>query len=312
MSKPKTTTNYLERSLKIFSFVALLYIVLIILLPAHNETIHTYGLSESTFKIILTSIAIPTILVWLAAFVSYAKLEDYSWAIRKSKEGKYFANLSRGTKWLAWSLPVPSLVSLIFISLANSSSSFFVSSIIITNYISVILAVIAFSFISYATNGLATYADIKYGIVSSRLITLIFVTIGVLYCGLTFMRFDIHYFWSTNNNFFIPAWLLIFTLVIPYLYSWFVGLLAAYEISLFSHKTKGIVYKEALTYLASGLVAVIVGLIAQQFIISLLPKTWHLVLDFRILLILLFKVISGIGFVAMGIGAIKLKRIEEV
>src|SRR5205807_891103 len=98
----------------------------------------------------------------------------------------------------------------------------------------------------------------------------------------------------------------------PYLYVWFVGLLAAYEITLFSRVTSGVLYRRALRLLAGGLIAVIVSAIAIQYLNGLLPSSGHVVLNYKLLLVWLCRIISGAGFVMITIGASRLKSIEEV
>jgi hypothetical protein len=134
----------------------------------------------------------------------------------------------------------------------------------------------------------------------------------VLYCYLTFRQFNPGSLGSTHNPYFLPIWLLLLTVIIPYLYAWFVGLLAAYEITSYSQQVRGVLYKQALHLLVGGLVAVIAGSILLQYISSVDPSPGHLVLDYRLLLVVLFRIVIGIGFVLIAAGANRLKRIEEV
>ena len=97
---------------------------------------------------------------------------------------------------------------------------------------------------------------------------------------------------------------MIVSVIIPYLYAWFIGLLAAYEILQFSVNTPGLLYRRALLYLVTGLVAVIVSSIALQYINSVvLPRTGDLLFNYKLLLTLVVRVVSGIGFFVMAIGA---------
>jgi hypothetical protein len=141
---------------------------------------------------------------------------------------------------------------------------------------------------------------------------LVFVVGGVLYCYLTFRRFDPSSLGSTNNPYALPIWLMLLTVIIPYLYAWFVGLLAAYEITTYTKQVRGVLYKQALHLLVIGLLAVIIGSITLQYVSSVAPAAGHLTLNYRLLLITLFRVVDGIGFVLIAIGALRLRKIEEV
>jgi hypothetical protein len=110
----------------------------------------------------------------------------------------------------------------------------------------------------------------------------------------------------------LPAWLMIVSVIVPYLYAWCIGLLAAYEIMVFSVNVRGLLYRRALLFLVIGLVAVILSSIAYQYVNSVVPRTGELVFNYKLLLTLAIRIVSGIGFFVLAIGASRLKKIEEV
>jgi hypothetical protein len=73
-----------------------------------------------------------------------------------------------------------------------------------------------------------------------------------------------------------------------------------------------VLYKQALHFLVAGLLAVIAGSIMLQYVSSVAPTPGHLVLNYRLLLITIFRVVDGIGFVLIAAGASRLKKIEDV
>ena len=295
-----------------YAVMAFVYLGFVLWLPVSQSALDSYQLTNSAYRVILLAIAIPTLVVWFTAFLGYSKLLDYAAAIKSAKEGRHFIKLAEGAAWLAWSLPVPTLIGLILNAVASHISGFHATSIILSNYINLILPLIAFTIISTATRGLFVQSKLNYNIISSRVITLFFVVTGVLFCYLTFRRFDLSSLSSTHNPYFLPIWLMVLTVTVPYLYIWFVGLLGAYELTIYSRNTQGVIYRQALTYLAFGLAAVIFSSIAQQYLNSVQPRTGHLVIDYRIIANLIFRILGGVGFVVMALGAIRLKKIEEV
>jgi hypothetical protein len=182
----------------------------------------------------------------------------------------------------------------------------------LANYITLALPLLGFSLVGIASKELINRVNARLSPVNARGIMLFFVVGGVLYCYLTFRQFNPGSLGSTHNPYFLPIWLLLLTVIIPYLYAWFVGLLAAYEITSYSQQVRGVLYKQALHLLVGGLVAVIAGSILLQYISSVDPSPGHLVLDYRLLLVVLFRIVIGIGFVLIAAGANRLKRIEEV
>jgi hypothetical protein len=310
-----TTSRLTDRTLRTMQYciaLTVLYILLIFVLPANHATMHHYHLSIVEYKVATAALATPAIAVWFAAFWGYAKLREYSQSIAKSKEGPYFDRLGIGCAWLAWSLPVTTISSLLLSGIANRWSGFHPTAIIATNYLALIVPFFAFIIIASAARSMIGKFRIDLGLMSARLAMTLFLAGGIAYCFLIFHRLDSTNLSSTNNSYFLPAWLLIVSVIVPYLYAWFIGLLAAYEISRFSLNIGGLLYRKALIYMVTGLVAVILASIALQYIDSAIPRTGELVFNYKLLLTLVAKIISGIGFFILALGASRLKKIEEV
>ena len=301
-------------ALRYYILVASLYIVLILNLPPNKNVQDFYNLETFEYRIILLALALPILAIWLAAFIGYAKLHQYAHSVRHTPQGLAFTKLATGCLWLAWSLPVMTLVPFILSSLGNKWPDFHPPAVIITNYVSLGLALIAFSFIASASRFLL--ANSKVGssslLLNARSILLSFLTIGVTYCFLTFRQFDLSSLAAANNAYFLPIWLMILTVTVPFLYAWFIGLLAAYEILAYSRQEKGLLYRQALSLVGYGLFAVILGSIALQYTSSVMPTVEYLTLDYHFLLTLLFRVISGVGFILLAVGASRLKKFEDI
>ena len=287
------------------------YVILVFLLPANTVTMRVYHFSSLEYRAALLLVALPSLLTWLAAFIGYAKLRQYVGAISKTPEGAYFDKLATGCLWLAWSLPAASYFGLIANAAADKWPSVHAPTIL-GNYINLGLSVVAFSLIGAASRGLVILAKLKFSLASVRAIMLFFLAAGVLYCYLIFRKLDLSSLGSTNNAYSLPIWLVVVTLIVPYLYAWFVGLLAAYEIRLFSRLTDGVLYRQALRLVAAGLTIIILSFIALQYISSVQPSKGHLVLGYRVVLVSVSRVIGGGGFLLLAVGAERLKRIEDV
>lgn len=300
------------RTMQFCTVMAVLYIGLIFVLPVNHLTMQHYNLSAVEFRIVTAVIALPTIAVWFAAFWGYAKLREYSHTIVKSKEGPQFAKLGAGCVWLAWSLPLTTLTSSILNGIGDKWPGFHPSAIIITNYVALIAPLIAFVIIGLAARDMIGKSRLNFDVPSARLAMVLFLGGGLLYCFLIFRSLDLTSLTSTHNSYFLPVWLLIVSVIIPYLYAWCIGLLAAYEIMLFSVNVRGLLYRRALLYLVFGLVIVILSSIALQYVSSVVPRTGALVFNYRLLLILSVRIVNGIGFFVLALGASRLKKIEEV
>jgi hypothetical protein len=312
MSIKKKATNSTSRAIVQYCLLASLYIGLILILPASRRSMQEYMLSPIEYRVLYLAVSIPFLISWLAAFIGYTKLREYAETITGTPEGTSFMQLSRGCAWLAWGLPIQNFITLTLNTIAYSHSGFHSAAIIISNYTGLLLPLIALTIISGASKGLTESARLKFTAAKARGIIWMFVTAALVYCYLTFQRFDLSSFGSTNNPYYLPLWLMVISVMIPYLYAWFVGLLAAYEITLFSRNVQGVLYRQALRILVLGLVAVVVGSIALQYINSASPRLGSLALNYKLLLTSLFRVVGGVGFVLIAVGAIKLKKIEDV
>jgi hypothetical protein len=312
MIDTRQTARRLTFGMPALAVFTLLYLVSIFWLPASHNTLQLYNLSSANYHVLLLIIALPLLIIWLGAFLSYSLLRAYARSVRRTAEGVHYDQLARGAAWLAWSLPISTLSSMWLNAIANKSPGFHPAAIIIANYINLVLPLVAFTLINDAARGLFNHAKLSYRLGSSRALTLFFAVAGVLYCYLTFRHFDLSSLASSHNPYFLPVWLMVLTVTIPYLYTWFVGTMAAYEIMLFSRKVRGVFYRQALHLMAIGLITVIASFIAQQYLNSVVPRVGYLVLDYRLALILVLRVITGIGFAMIAMGAIRLKKIEEV
>jgi sulfite exporter TauE/SafE len=97
----------------------------------------------------------------------------------------------------------------------------------------------------------------------------------------------------------------------PYIYTWFIGLLAAYEIYLYAFKTPGIIYRRALKLLALGLGWTIAVSVLSQYITTL-TKVRLLKINALLILVYSLLILLAVGYLLVAWGAKKLQRIEEV
>ncbi len=312
MKVKKGDTDITMTVLRRYIMVAALYVLLIFILPTNRTVMETHDLTVVQYRVLLFALALPSLLAWLAAFIGYARLYEYSKSVAATSEGSSFQQLAKGCAWLAWSLPAPIILSFLLNAYANSHPHFRPTATIISNYLYLIIPLIALSLIGIASRALTTSASLTFSVARARGIIIGFVVAGLLYCYFTFQQFDLTSFTSTNNPYYLPLSLMVVSVIIPYLYAWFIGLLAAFEIATFSKNVKGLLYRQALRMLVLGLVAVVVSSIALQYINTISPRDGYLVLDLKLVFVTVFRLLTGLGFVLIAVGANRLKKIEEV
>jgi hypothetical protein len=318
MSAPITTAkiphnlNLTSDAIIKISLLAIAYVLLIFILPSSPDTRNAYHLSRLDYGIVDFAVNMPSIVVWFAAFAGSASLFKYAKVLDGTHEGEYFYHLAKGCNWLAWSLPLAALISLILSSISYKFPGFKGASIIISNYISLIFPLIAFTVISNASEKLVGNMKLRLNTISGRILIALFLSISVVYCYLTFSRFYNPDQFGHHNPFYLPVWVMIATVIIPYLYAWSVGLTASYQITQYSKQVKGLLYRRSLQLLVSGLVTIIISLIALQYVNGIVPRVGHLVLNAKLIATIVFRLINGAGFILLTLGALKLKKIEDV
>jgi len=312
MPSIKQKTQLIAAAMRSYAALAVLYVVLLFLLPVDKQAINGYNLSTDEYRSLLFVVTLPLFAVWCIAFYSYAKLQEYAQAIHGTPESSEFRRLATGATWLAWSLPLPALVFLMLGSIASTHPGFRGASTIISNELRLVMPLVAFSIIGLASRSLLNRA--RLGLSSSRIrsIMLVFIATGVLYCYLIFRNLGQVTLSSNHNPYYLPIWLVVLLIIIPYLYTWFIGLLASYEMYDYSQHAKGLLYRQALQLLAGGLVTVILSSIALQYLVTVEPHARRLILDYHLVLTTLFQLLGGLGFLLIAVGAKKLKKIEEV
>jgi hypothetical protein len=135
----------------------------------------------------------------------------------------------------------------------------------------------------------------------------ILVVVGVFYSYLVV---------NTDNRllslYHLPLVVVLLTLVIPYIYMWYTGLLAAYKLYLYRQKVAGIVYRKSWGMLAFG-ISVIIGIqIVLQCIVTLTTQVNKLSLGWLLIFIYALLILIAIGYALIARGAKDLQKIEEV
>src|SRR5665213_2425023 len=89
MASKQQTAQLTVQALQRACGLALVYAVLILVLPVSQATIQTYYLSPLEYRAILFIVSLPSIVAWIAAFIGYAKLREYVSLVRKTPEGTH-------------------------------------------------------------------------------------------------------------------------------------------------------------------------------------------------------------------------------
>ena len=280
---------------------------LALILPANPTTLHAFGISDSTYHLAILTLVLPYALIWFTAFYAYGKLEQYASKVEATREGEAFKKVADGVRFLAWGLAIPTIIALLLQGVEHMVPHFRPARIIIDNYIGVAVQLVGFTLIADGTRSLTELVRARPSSIGIRTLAAVFIAIGVFFTY--FIAFNQH---RNPNSYYLPNVLLLLTIVVPYLYAWLVGLLGAYELRLYSQKTRGLLYQRALVWLAGGLTTVIIGSIIMEYLNGILVGVSSLHLGTFLALMYGLLIIQAFGYALVAFGAHQLKRIEEV
>ncbi|HET7059880.1 MAG TPA: hypothetical protein VFH99_00980 [Candidatus Saccharimonadales bacterium] len=279
----------------------------IVLIPKPSPTIlMQYHITAGRLRVIDITIILVLAAIWFAGFYGYGKFRDYAKTIRNTKDGKHIKQLSTGLLLLVLWLPVSSIISSALNYIALRHPAWLHATTIINHYVSVILPLAAYVFISLGARGLSRLARQRPSFWATNIISILLIYTGIVYIRLVA---------STHHRgllYQMSIWPIFLTLVAPYIYMWSIGAMAAYELFLYSRKSPGFIYRKSWRLLAFGFGWLIITSIAFQYLTSLTARLQHLSLYTLLVIVYALLALLSIGFVLIAFGTRKLQKIEEV
>jgi len=282
-------------------------IFLALVLPVNDATLHRLHISLAIYHEAILSFLIPIGIIWFSAFYAYEKTGQYAETLRQTDEGRAFAHIARGLQLLAWGLAAATVLSLILGGVTASTPQLQGARIIIDNYATLLFPLVGFTIIGMGTRQLAQTVKAP---LTLRVLRILFVVLALI--GVFFARYALRNHYANNNPYMLPVFFLVTTIIVPYLYTWFVGVVAAYDLQNYAHKVKGVLYQQALSLLALGITIVIISSIIIQYVTTLMNNGNDLSFGSLLLLVYGLLIVEAAGYALIAYGARRLKRIEEV
>lgn len=265
-----------------------------------------YHVSPLWLRIIDLTIILLLAGIWYVGFYGYVKLLEYTRLIESNKDGRQLEKLSKGVFLLVMWLPISSTLSVIFNYAAMRHPGWLSATTITENYINLLLPLVAFVFIGRGAHGLMPIVKQKltYGAINS-------LGIVLLYIGFTYYHL-VATIPNRHNMYHLHIVLLLITVVVPYVYMWFVGLFAVFELYRYSKKVSGVVYKKSWELLGMGIGWLLILTIVMQYLTTLSAHLVHLSIYWLMVIVYALLLVLSVGFVFIALGANRLRKIEEV
>ena len=253
------------------------------------------------------TLVLPYGVIWFSAFYAYDKLQAYARKVRSSTEGRQFKLVANGVRILAWGLALQVIIALILSAIAGARPHFKGSATVLNHYIMVIISLLGFTSIAAGTRALIDSIHVRPGRIASHVLGIGFIAFGVLFSHLAIRNSS-----GAGSPYHLSVYPLMFTVVVPHLYVWFLGFMSAWELQLYARWVKGVLFRQALRKLASGIAIVITASIAVQFLTGVYTGNAANSLGSLLIVVYLLLTIQAAGYVLIAFGAKQLKKIEEV
>lgn len=300
----------LKAYIGVFAVLILLYLGLSLLVPADKATLAHYHLSTSGARALTISVVIPIAIIWTVGAFGSIQIKRYSQLINKSKEGRPLNIISDGLLVLVIAQVLSSDISSTVALVLRRHLSWAPTLTIINNYFSVLLTGIGLSIIALGAWKLMELLNRRPGPWVQHGLVFLVIVLSSIYSYSIIIE-PIHTPLA-RRLYYMPDWLILLTIAIPYLIFWYLGFLASYSIYNYQKNVKGAIYKGSLSYVAGGIAMVVVSSIAVRFLATISTSLSRLKITPVLLIIYAFLAIIGIGFLLIAWGAKKLRRIEEV
>lgn len=300
----KTFQSFINRpAYVIVVTIWLVYAVLSIFGPRINN----FHLSDATFYLVQLSIILPLLAIWLTATYGAVSFKNYARLISDSPDGKALDLVTNGFILLVASFILQTLLG-VFPRYAVGTAWLY-PLVFMRNHIPLLLSITSAIYVCIGSYRLASIVKGKayrrelYAVLGAY----------VLVAGWLGQFFFTHISHNLNHgipNFALPGQLPFYTIAVPYLLVWLLGIISVLNISTYIRNVRGAIYRAALRYLAAGLMSVITFAMALQMLTF--ANSAILQLNFGLILTLVYLILAFYagGFSLVAAGARKLVRIE--
>jgi hypothetical protein len=295
----------------LFIALAVIYAAVVLILPIDPVVLERYDITETGARLLNLTVILPAEAIWFGALYGYIRLKSYARLIGGSAEGSPFNRLADGLGILALSLPFRGVVSAVMNHLTVNDPGLETVATVVPNYIGLAFSVVSFMLIASGAHGLLTSLRNRgpgspvsnYAVLALILLSSVFT--WLILSGPAGSTSEAEAYQS-------PAWIVILTLAVPYLFAWYQGALATYRLYVYKSRVEGHLYREAFGNISAGIGLILFLSILIQLITTISERLNRLELTPVLLLIYLLVLLYAVGFGLVAKGAKKFKKIEEV
>jgi|GEM_PF-2000700 len=283
----------------------LAYAALTFFAPVHANIYHV-----SYFEIILLQLTIilPLLAIWLVAANGGASFKHYGGLIRHGEDGRGLDTVSTGLLLV--------VVFFILQALLGSIPQYLVGSpylqpmVMVSNQVPLLIALIAFAFIFVGAIQLRRLSVRRLTV--QGLVTILFpyCLLAIIFAWVFYSQLPQATPATGIPKFAVPGKWPFYTLALPYIVTWLLGILSITMIAEYARTVGGSIYRRALKSLVRGITATL----AYSILLQLLELSSGLFAKWTLgpILVLLYAllILYSVGFLFIARGAGKLTLIE--
>lgn len=285
----------------------LAYVLLTFFLPVQAAA--RYDLSQSALSLLRLSFMMPLLIIWLVALGGVVTFKNYARLIEGSREAKGINLIANGLLFTVAYLVVASLLGPL--QAYFKGTSYLELSVTLRNHLPMIISFVGFWLIYLGSHQLRKISGYSTWTVWPTIIFILYSIFAVFFTS-AFISTPASIDGNGIPTRVTPTEILVFTLILPFLVAWLVGIIASINVLKYAKHTKGVIYRQVFRDLSRGiLLAVGFGILVQ--IISLSSRLiTQLNLGGVLLLIYTLIIIYGLGFWYIRRGANRLAKIEVI
>lgn len=295
-----------------FSFFCLvvIYILLAFLPLPDAATLNRYNLDAVHYRWLVLPIIIFLVVIWLVSFYGALRVKAYANLIENFPDGRAFNAIGSGFMILALSLPFTSTLSSIVGLTSRYHPGMRPVLTVVTNYISLAIMAAALLLIASGADKLSALPGSRLKLWPESFWVFLFIVVSSFY--VYFLVGPADGINIDKHTLYLPHWLLLISMSIPYLYIWYRGLRGAHKIFQYQKNVRGWLYKSALRFLAIGIAVVVASSVITRILTTVTDRLSHLHLMPILIIIYGLLLVMALGYFLVAIGARKLRKIEEV
>lgn len=296
----------MKRNLIIGTLVWIVYLVLSVEMP-HQA--NPYHIGHIQMILLQATIFLPVLAIWLVALYGATRLSGYVRAIKSSPDGQALGIMATGL----WVLVGLSILQSLLGALPDYAvgTSWLLPLVFINNQLPVVAALLGFGLFFIGSRRLTRITGRPQSL--ERMLGWIvpYVVLGGIFGWFYYHDLN-HVVINGVPNTAMPGKLSFYSLAIPFIISWLLGVASIVNIADYTRQVKGVIYRSALHNFARGLAVVLFFSILVQILTLSATFLGHLQLAPLLMLIYALLILYAVGFVLIARGVRLLLRIEQV